>query len=180
MTILNIKRGDKPKAASTIAKAKLQRMNALGFPENTRSALMQRQMVAMAAGGNDPAYVAAMPTLVQFEADIKETLAINTFNAQLQAYRKATARLSKITLAEGREEQVVEPELDEFENVVKEGYTIPAIEPVPTTITVQTFDEEGTPTGEEEVPNPVTEQDAAERASAEAVVAGTPQEVKDF
>lgn len=180
MTILKIKRGDVPKAASTIAKAKLQRMNALGFPENTRSAIMQKQMMAMAVGENSPAYMAAMPTLVKFEQDVAETLTINTFNAQLEAYREATARLSKVRLADGREEQVVEPELDEFDNVIKEGYTIPGIEPLPETILIPSYGEDGEELEPVEVPNPAITHDDLERASAEAVVAQTPQEVTDF
>lgn len=189
--ILNIKKGDAPKSAATIAKAKIQRMNALGYPENTRSALMQRQMMAMAQGADDPAYLAAMPVLAQFEADLAATLEINTFNAQLAAYRPAVARLEKIDLAAGREayeegtgQFEPDPETGEPVEVMRTVEAVPPL--VAEDVEYLVIDEAtGEPTGET-VTEPDREvvarleKDAAERAAAQAVVDATPQEVKDF
>lgn len=188
--ILNIKKGDAPKSAATIAKAKIQRMNALGYPENKRSDLMNRQMAAMAQGGSDPAYMAAMPTLMQFQADVAETLEINTFNAQLAAYRPAVARLAKVDLAVGRDQQIIEEPVegqwDADGNPVVNRIVIEAVEPLVAedteypVIDEQTGEQTGTVTEPNREVQARLDKDTAERAAAQAAVDATPQEVKDF
>lgn len=137
----------------------------------------------------DGAFDAFMAT---FSADHDENIANNTFNWQLAEYRKATARLEKYRLAEGRPE-VTEmqeafdenglPVYDELtgEHVMAEVVVQSAIEPLEATIEVAVYDElTGEQTGTETVPNPAIVEDDAERAAAQAVIDATPQEVKDF
>ncbi len=112
----------------------------------------------------------------------------NTFNEQLVAYRKATARLAQCIIADGREEltemqptgeQVWNEETDEMEDVMHEVVVQTAVEPVEPTVeqTVYSDDFEAEPTVET-VTNPLIVADEAERASAQAVVDGTPDAVK--
>ena len=56
----------------------------------------------------------------------------------------------------------------------------PAIEPLEATVEQDVYDEEGNVTGTETVPNPLIVADDAEREAAQAVVDGTPEEVKAF
>lgn len=190
MTILNIKKGDAPKSATTIEKAKNQYMAAQGFCETKRSDLINRQLIAMAQNQSDPKYVAAMPVLADYQAKLTETLNINTFNAQLAEYKKAVARLAMVPLAEGREASEVgtgqfdpDPETGEPVEIMQ---AIEAVEPlVAVDVEYPVFDEEtGEQTGTVIEPDREVvarlEKDAEERASKQAIVDKTPQEVKDW
>lgn len=124
-----------------------------------------------------------------FSPIANENEASNTFNAQLAAYRTAVARLERVDLAVGRPETKVGTgifEPDETGEMVEVMQTLPAIEPlVAEDVEYPVYDDE---TGEQTdtVIEPdrdvvaTLEQDAAERAAAQAVIDGTPQEVKDF
>lgn len=122
--------------------------------------------------------------MVTFSADHDVNIANNLFNWQLAEYRKATARLAQYRLADGRPEiteEVPTGEYDENGNEIMETVVVQtAIDPLPAQIEVPTYDAEGNQTGTEMVDNPAIVQDDAERAAAQAVVDGTPQEVKDF
>lgn len=127
----------------------------------------------------DGAFDAFMAT---FSANHDVNIANNTFNWQLAEYRKATARLEKYRLADGRAEYMVETPtgtFDEEGNEIMDVTVVPAIEPLPATVEQTTYDEEGNATVET-VDNPEIVRDDAERAAAQAVVDATPQGVKDF
>lgn len=111
------------------------------------------------------------------------------FNQQLAAYRTATARLAQYVVADGRAEvtemqptgeQVWNEETMEMEDVMHEVITVTAIEPVEATVTrlVYSEDDPMAEPVEETIENPLITTDVAERAEAQAVVDGTPQEVK--
>ena len=86
-------------------------------------------------------------------------------------YSQAVNRLKKYKLEDGRPEQVIEPVLDEFDNVIEEGYTIPGIDPIePLMMTRTLYDDEGNETGTEEYLNPVIERDRSERLASEQIV----------
>ena len=112
----------------------------------------------------------------------------NTFNWQLQEYRKATARLDQYVLADGRPEltemqptgeQVFNEDTGEMEDVLHEVVVQTAVEPLPATVDVLVHDvddPDAAPTTQT-VPNPRIVQDEEERAAAQAVVDGTPDDV---
>ena len=121
------------------------------------------------------------------ESDTDANRENNTFNWQLQEYRKATARLEQYSVADGREEltemqptgeQVWNEETDEMEDVMEEVVVQTAIEPVEPTVeqTVYSDDMDAEPTVET-VTNPLIVEDVLEREAAQAVVDGTPDEV---
>ena len=132
--------------------------------------------------------VGDVPAWVQEEADAW------LFEKQTRDYKEATARLAQYRLADGREEVTAErvtetqqrvdadgiPVLNEedefiYDVVETETYVaLPAIDPLPTTITEVDIDG-----NETEVPNPVIVADDADRAAAQAIVDATPQEVID-
>jgi len=116
-------------------------------------------------------------------ADTDTNRANNTFNQQLADYRVATARLSQYRLADGRSEvteQVGTGEFDDDGNEITETVVVQtAIDPLPSQVEETTYDADGNATTSM-VDNPAIVQDDAERAAAQAVVDGTPQEVKDF
>ena len=126
-----------------------------------------------------------------FSADHETNKANNTFNWQLQEYRKAVARLDKYVLADGRTEvtemqptgeQVYNEETGEMEDVLQEVVVQTAVEPFPATVEVLVYNEED-PEAEptvELVDNPEIIRDTEERAAAQAVVDATPEEVKNF
>lgn len=120
----------------------------------------------------------------QWETDNADNEANNLFNYQLQEYRKAQERLEKYRLADGQALQTAEEPTgayDEQGNPITETVTVKrAIDPLPPTIDQPVFDEDGNQTGTETVANPEIVQDDAERAAAQVVIDGTPQEVKDF
>jgi hypothetical protein len=122
--------------------------------------------------------------MVTFSADHDVNVANNTFNHQLHAYRKATARLDQYKVAEGRPEITEEQptgQYDEEGNEITETVVVQtAIDPVEPTVEQPVYDEEGNQIGTETVTNPLIVADEAERAEAQAVIDATPQEVKDF
>ena len=115
----------------------------------------------------------------------------NTFNWQLQEYRKATARLGQYVLADGREEvvemqptgeQVFNEATGEVEDVLHEVVVQTAVEPLPATVEILVYNEED-PDAEptvETVDNPEIIRDTEERTVAQVVVDATPDEVKNF
>lgn len=168
-----ISRGDAPMTPAQFARrmrAALERI----MPTTAREQLLS----------TDPdtaAQLGAALSAVQAEAVVN-----NTFNHQLVAYRGAVARLARYRLAEGRgaiyEDQLtgaVDPETGDA--ITESVLTSSAIDPLPATVAETTYDSEtGEVTGDTEVPNPAIIQDDAERAEAQAVIDGTPQEVIEF
>jgi len=127
----------------------------------------------------DGAFDAFMAT---FSANHDVNVANNTFNWQLAEYRKATARLARYRLADGKPEETIETPTGTFtdEGVeIMDVYVIPAIEPLEATVEQTTYDDEGNATTET-VDNPLIVADDAERAAAQAVVDATPDDVKAF
>ena len=110
-----------------------------------------------------------------FSADHETNKANNTFNWQLQEYRKAVSRLDKYVLADGRTEvtemqptgeQVYNEEIGEMDDVLQLVVVQTAVEPLPATVEIKVYDEENPtytertemqPTGEQ-VYNEETEQ----------------------
>jgi hypothetical protein len=128
----------------------------------------------------DGAFDAFMAT---FSADHDVNIANNTFNWQLAEYRKATARLAKYRLADGKPEETIETptgQYDEEGNEIMDVTVIPAIEPLDAEVEENFYDEEGNLTGTIMVDNPLIVADDQERAAAQAVVDATPEEVKGF
>ena len=120
--------------------------------------------------------------MTDFSANHDVNKANNVFNWQLAEYRKATARLEKYRLADGKPEETIETPTGTFtdEGVeIMDVYVIPAIEPLEATVEQTTYDEEGNATTET-VGNPLIVADDAERAAAQAVVDATPDDVKAF
>lgn len=116
----------------------------------------------------------------------------NLFNHQLVAYRAAQARLARYRLADGRPEVTAEqqaideqgyPVFDEDigEPVIEAVMVQVAIDPLPAEVVQPVYAETtGEQTGTIMVPNPAVVQDDAERASAQAVIDGTPTAVIAF
>jgi hypothetical protein len=75
-------------------------------------------------------------------------------------------------------EQVWNEETDEMEDVMHEVITVTAIEPVEATVQQTTYDIEGNATTTT-IENPLITQDNAERATAQAVVDATPEDVRN-
>lgn len=129
--------------------------------------------------------------MATFSTNHDTNKANNTFNWQLQEYRKAVARLDKYVLADGRPEvtemqptgeQVYNEETGEMEDVLQEVVVQTAVEPLPATVEILVYNEED-PEAEptvETVDNPEIIRDTEERAAAQAVVDATPEEVKNF
>ena len=130
---------------------------------------------------SDPEYQAWAS---QWIADNLVNAENNLFNNQLDAYRKATARLDQYRLADGRPELTEEQptgEYDEEDNEIIETVVVQtAIDPLEPTVEQPVYDDEGNQIGTEIVPNPLIVADDAERDAAQAVIDNTPQEVKDF
>jgi hypothetical protein len=126
----------------------------------------------------DGAFDAFMAT---FSANHDVNIANNTFNWQLAEYRKATARLAQYRLADGRPEVYEDQPTGEYDdegNEVMESVLVQtAIDPLDATVEQTTYDDEGNATTET-VDNPLIVSDDAERDAAQAVVDGTPEEVK--
>lgn len=107
------------------------------------------------------------------------------FNDQLTKYRAAVERLSQYVLADGREEMwedvdtgatTLDPDTEEVIPVMAHVIVQTAIEPLPATVEVTTYDDEGVATTET-VPNPEIVRDQQERQEAQAIVDATPQVV---
>jgi hypothetical protein len=123
--------------------------------------------------------------MASFSADHDVNIANNTFNWQILEYRKATARLARYVLADGRPEVWEDQptgEYDEEGNEVMESVLVQtAVEPLEATVEqiVYSEDPDVEPTTET-VPNPLIVADTEERAAAQAVVDAAPKDVKDF
>jgi hypothetical protein len=122
-----------------------------------------------------------IPADLQAAADEKQ------FNQQLADYHIAVARLAKYVVADGRAEvtemqptgeQVFNEETGKMEDVMHEVITVTAIEPVEATVQQTTYDIEGNATTTT-IENPLITQDNAERATAQAVVDATPEDVRN-
>jgi hypothetical protein len=122
----------------------------------------------------DGAFDAFMAT---FSANHDVNIANNTFNWQLAEYRKATARLARYRLADGRPEVYEDQPTGEYDdegNEVMESVLVQtAIDPLDATVEQTTYDDEGNATTET-VDNPLIVSDDAERDAAQAVVDATP------
>ena len=112
-----------------------------------------------------------------------------TFAQQLAAYGTAVARLAQYIVSVGRTEvvesqatgeQVWDEDTMEMVDVMHDVITVTAVEPVEATVTrlVYSDDMDAEPV-EETIENPVITTDVSERATAQAVVDGTPQLVKE-
>ena len=129
----------------------------------------------------DPTALNAYMDTVSTDTDTNR--ANNTFNWQLQDYRKAVTRLAQYRLADGRPEiveQLPTGEYDEEGNEFVESVLVQsAVEPLVATVEVTTSDIDGNETTET-VANPLIVTDDEERAAAQAVVDGTPTDVVAF
>jgi len=132
----------------------------------------------------DGAFDAFMST---FSSNHDINITNNTFNWQLQEYRKATVRLAQYVLAVGREEVYEDYPTGEYdpetgEELIESVLVQSAVDPLPATVEVLVYDEEN-PEAEpttETVDNPEIVQDTEERASAQSVIDATPEEVLNF
>jgi hypothetical protein len=115
-----------------------------------------------------------------FSVDHDVNLTNNTFNWQLDEYRKATARLARYVLADGRPEVWEDQptgDYDEEGNEVMESMLVQAaVDPLEPTVEVTTYDVDGNGTTET-VANPLIVEDEAEREAAQSIVDGTPDDV---
>ncbi|MFY9240492.1 MAG: hypothetical protein WAO78_16770 [Roseovarius sp.] len=123
--------------------------------------------------------------MTAFSADHDVNVANNTFNWQLQDYRKATARLVQYRLADGRPEVWEDQPTGEYdpetgEEIMESVLVQTAIDPLDAQVEQPVYDDEGNQTGTEMVDNPLIVQDDAEWAAALAVVDATPDDVKSF
>lgn len=123
--------------------------------------------------------------MAAFSADHDVNVTNNTFNWQLQEYRKATARLEQYVLADGRAEVYEDQwngEYDDDGDEIMESVLVQsAIEPLDAQVEIAVYNDEGEQTGTEMIDNPLIDQDIEERSVAKIVVVlSTPQAVKDF
>jgi hypothetical protein len=129
----------------------------------------------------DGAFDAFMST---FSTNHDVNITNNTFNWQLLEYRKATARLARYRLADGRaevyEDQPTGHYDDEGNEVMESVLVQTAIDPLDAQIEQNVYDDEGNLSGTEMVDNPLIVKDDEERAAAQTVVDTTPESVKDF
>jgi len=118
--------------------------------------------------------------MTSFSVDHDVNIANNTFNWQLAEYRKATARLARYVLADGRAEVYEDQPTGEYDaegNEVMESVLVQsAVEPLDATVEVTTYDFDGNGTTETVV-NPLIVEDEAEREAAQSIVDGTPDDV---
>jgi len=131
---------------------------------------------------SDGAFDAFMST---FSSNHSTNVTNNTFNWQLQEYRKATIRLAQYIVSDGRtkvtEEQGTGEYDDDGNEITETVITITAIDPVEATVTrlVYSDDDPMSEATEETIENPLITTDVAERTAAQATVDATPQAVKD-
>ncbi len=164
MTIF-VTKGDLPLTAAQLEKRAQKHINR-SWPEQARE-----KSIRLADGAFD----AFMYT---FSADHDVNTANNTFNWQLQDYTKATSRLARYVLSEGRPEVYKDQPTGEFltESVLVQT----AIDPLDAQVEQTVYDDEGNVTGTTMVANPLIVADDAERDAAQAVVDASPQDVKEF
>ena len=164
-----VTKGDAPLTGAQL-EARAQRYIARDWPAQAREKSIRK------GDGEFDAF------MVTFSADHAVNVENNTFNWQLQEYRKAVLRLEKYVLADGRAEQTFEEpsgEYDDEGNAIMHTWIVPSVEPIPATVEVTTYDDKGSATTET-VDNPLVVTDNAEREAAQAIVDSTPQDVKDF
>lgn len=129
----------------------------------------------------DGAFDAFMAT---FSANHDVNIANNTFNWQLQEYKKAVSRLAKYRLADGVPEKTSEFATglyDDEGNEIIEVFVTAAIDPLPLEIEIDVYDElTGEITGTEMIANPIVVMDDEERAAAQEIVDATPHTVIDY
>ena len=118
--------------------------------------------------------------MTSFSANHDVNLTNNTFNWQLDEYRKATARLAQYVLADGRSEVWEDQPTGEYDdegNEVMESMLVQAaVDALDATVEVTTYDVDGNETIET-VANPLIVEDEAGRAAAQSIVDGTPDDV---
>ena len=167
MTVF-VNKGDAPLTPAQLEK-RAQKYIKRSWPDQARE-----KSIRLADGAFD----AFMAT---FSANHDVNIANNIFNWQLAEYRKATARLAQYRLADGRPEVYEDQPTGEYDdegNEVMESVLVQtAIDPLDATVEQTTYDDEGNATTET-VDNPLIVSDDAERDAAQAVVDGTPEEVK--
>ena len=121
-----------------------------------------------------------VPTELQTAADAKQ------FTQQVEAYKKAKARVAQYQLSVGVPEssetivtgQEWNEEAGEMQDVT-ETVVIPAIPALEATVEETTYDFDTDTSSTATVANPVIVKDNEERAAAQAVIDATPQPVKD-
>lgn len=167
-----IQQGDKPLTDHQIQKRTQKHIDNI-YPQWQRERAIRKQEATFA------------DFMVEWEADADTNRDNNLFNQQLVDYKAAVERLSQYVLADGREEiiesqptgeQIFDEATGEIVDVMADVVVQTAIEPLPATVEVTTYDDEGVATTET-VPNPEIVQDLSERSSAEAIVDATPQAV---
>jgi len=164
MTIF-VTKGDLPLTAAQLEKRAQKYINR-SWPEQARE-----KSIRLADGAFDE-------FMSTFSADHDVNTANNTFNWQLQDYTKATSRLARYVLSEGRPEVYKDQPTGEFltESVLVQT----AIDPLDAQVEQTVYDDEGNVTGTTMVANPLIVADDAERDAAQAVVDATPQDVKEL
>lgn len=181
--VIRIKLGDAPYDQSVIETAKEAYMSARGWTAAMRDDAMNEGAFLLAGYITEaPAFDAAMVALSRFETELIETSAINAFNAQLAEYRKATARLTRYILADGRAEIFEDIETGERDPltgdpILEAVQVVAAIEPLDAEISRDVLSETGEVIGSETIPNPLIVADDAARAAAQAVIDATPAAV---
>lgn len=157
----------------------------------------QEHFIPLSAGNSD--YQSVLDAIIEqgadcfaneISADLQTAADTKQFNQQLADYRVATARLAQYIVSVGRTEvvesqptgeQVFNEETMAMVDVMHDVITVTAVEPVEATVTRMVYSEDDPMAEpvEETIENPLITTDVAERADAQAVVDGTPQEVKD-
>ncbi len=132
--------------------------------------------------GEQSLIIAFQTRMSELVALATEARANNIFNTQLRDYRQATARLAQYALSEGRPEITEERptgELDANGDPITETIVVQeAIAPLPMQIEQPIYDPmTGEQTGTELVDNPLIVADEIARASAQAIITSTPQDV---
>jgi len=160
-----VTKGDLPLTASQLEKRAQKHINR-SWPDQARE-----KSIRLADGAFDE-------FMSTFSADHDVNTANNTFNWQLQDYTKATSRLARYVLSEGRPEVYKDQPTGEFltESVLVQT----AIDPLDAQVEQTVYDDEGNVTGTTMVANPLIVADDAERDAAQAVVDATPQDVKEL
>ncbi len=170
MTIF-VTKGDAPLTPTQLEKRAQKHIARSWSPQARERSIRQ-------ADGLFDAFMAA------FSADHDVNVTNNTFNWQLQEFRKAAARLEQYVLADGRaevyEDQWNGEHDDDGDEIMESVLVQPAIKPLDAQVEQPTYDDEGEQTGTEMIDNPLIVQDDENRADAQSVIDATPQAVKDF
>jgi len=148
------------------------------IPLETENTEYQRVLDDIIEQGAD-CFTGDIPAELQAAADAKQ------FAQQVEAYKKAKARVAQYQLSVGVPEssetivtgQEMNMETGEMQDVT-ETIVTPAIEPLEATVEVTT-QEIGEDPVTSTVANPLIVKDNEERAAAQAVIDATPQPVKD-